>query len=353
MMTNHQKGISEIIAKLGIEKLNAMQDSAMEVIRAGNDIILLSPTGSGKTLAYLLPVTMSLDPSIQSVQALVIVPTRELAIQIESVARNMGAGNKINAVYGGRSSAKDRLELSHAPAILIGTPGQAVLSPSKDKLATLYNCIRHVGNQPTIVFCNFKDSIQRISEYLADRGVAHGCFHGGLEQRDRERALIKFRNGTHQIIVATDLAARGIDVPEIKYIIHYHLPIKEEEFIHRNGRTARMNRSGNSIVLRYEREDLPEYIGPIETLPLNKKNILKPTLWRTIFISGGRKDKISKGDIAGKFFKVGKLEKDELGLIELKTDCVFVSVKAEKVAHIVNTFNNTRIKKKKVRVFQV
>ena len=89
-----------------------------------------------------------------------------------------------------------------------------------------------------------------------------------MEQVDRERALIKFRNGTHQILLATDLAARGIDVPEIKFIIHYHLPIKSEEFIHRNGRTARMKSNGTAYVLQYENETLPDFIGnlPIEKL---------------------------------------------------------------------------------------
>jgi len=436
-MAEQVKNQSDILLKLGIEKLNSMQEEAIQAIDSGQDVMLLSNTGSGKTLAYLLPLTLALDPNVKEVQVLIVVPARELAIQIEQVARNMGAGNKVNAVYGGRASSKDKIELSHAPSILIGTPGRLadhlrkgtfdvscittlvldefdksleigfeddmteivqylfslkqrvltsatkgvdvpkfvgfnnfrsvdflhkkasqlelkqVVSQDKDKLGTLYNCLRHIGNQPTVVFCNFKDSIQRISDYLEDRDIAHGCFYGGLEQRDRERALIKFRNGTHQIIIATDLAARGIDVPEIKFIIHYHLPLKHEEFIHRNGRTARMNSSGTALVIKYDKEPLPDYIGDLDTEELNKRNILKPSHWRTIFISGGRKDKISKGDIVGKFFKIGGLTKEELGLIELKNDCAFVSVHQEKVEHLIATFNNTRFKKKKVRVYQI
>ena len=138
-----------------------------------------------------------------------------------------------------------------------------VLSPSKDKLEILLALIAHIGAQNGIIFCNYKDSIQRVSDYLTDNKISHGTFYGGMEQIDRERALIKFRNGTHQILLATDLAARGIDVPEIKFIIHYHLPFKHEEFVHRNGRTARMKSDGTAYVLQYEKESLPDFIGDI------------------------------------------------------------------------------------------
>jgi superfamily II DNA/RNA helicase len=107
-----------------------------------------------------------------------------------------------------------------------------------------------LGNQPGIIFCNFKGSIQRVSDCLTKNNISHGCFFGGMEQIDRERALIKFRNGTHQLLIATDLASRGIDVPEIKFIIHYHLPNRSQEFTHRNGRTARMNADGTAYILK-------------------------------------------------------------------------------------------------------
>jgi len=142
----------------------------------------------------------------------------------------------------------------HSPSLNL----KRVESPVKDKLDSLVDLLKHVGNKPGIIFCNFKDSIQRISDHLDEYGIDHGCFYGGLEQNDRERALIKFRNGTHQLLLATDLAARGLDVPEIKFIIHYHLPFHEREFIHRNGRTARMHKEGTAYVLHYSKEKLPE-----------------------------------------------------------------------------------------------
>ncbi|MGB1313312.1 MAG: DEAD/DEAH box helicase [Bizionia paragorgiae] len=423
-----------ILNKLGIKALNAMQEEANLGIMAADNVILLSPTGTGKTLAFLLPIINSLQNDIEGIQVLILVPSRELAIQIEQVVREMGTGFKVNAVYGGRPFSKDKIELSHAPSILVGTPGRvadhlrretisvnqiktlvldefdksleagfegemseiifalshiekriltsatqnievpkfvglenevvidysdtvasklavkAVLSPDKNKLQTLVDLLCHIGNKPGIIFCNFKDTIQFVSDFLTDNKIAHGCFYGGLEQIERERALIKFRNGTHQIIIATDLAARGLDINELNFIIHFQLPLKEEEFTHRNGRTARMNSEGTAYVLQWEEEPLPEFIKTDGIERLDTKKAPKPTDWSTLFISGGRKDKISKGDIAGLLFKQGELNKDELGIIELKQDCAFVAVPRFKAEAVIAKTNNTRLKKKKVRI---
>ena len=230
---------------------------------------------------------------------------------------------------------------------------KTILSPTKDKLETLVDSLCHLGNQPGIIFCNFKDSIQRVSDYLTKNKISHGCFFGGLEQIDRERALIKFRNGTHQLLIATDLASRGIDVPEIKFIIHYHLPNRSQEFTHRNGRTARMNSDGTAFILKWIKEDLPEFIEVNEVEKILPAGLPKPSIWKTLFVSGGRKDKISKGDIAGMFFKQGGLEKNELGIIELKQDCAFAAVPAKKVDHLIGKLNNTKLKKRKIRVYAI
>lgn len=436
-MSDIIKSEEEIIAKLDITALNSMQVEAKKAITEKRNILLLSPTGTGKTLAFLLPLMSALDADLAEVQALVIAPSRELAMQIEGVAREMGTGLKVNVVYGGRTISKDKEELKTPPAVLVGTPGriadhirrgtfsldaikhlvldefdksleigfkeqmkeildqlphvekkvltsatnaikvpgflawknprvvdfsgdgnstlaiQRITSPSKDKLTTLGNALERLGSQHGIVFCNFKDSINRVSEYLSERDIAHGCFYGGMEQADRERALIKFRNGTHRLLLATDLAARGIDVPEIAFIIHYHLPLKAEEFTHRNGRTARMNATGVAYVIQWEQEGLPEFIGAIDEATFDRKNTQSPIVWSTLFISAGRKDKISKGDIAGLFFKQGQLKKDELGIIELKQDCAFVSVPKAKSKHLINQLDNQRIKKRKVRIREI
>ena len=226
-------------------------------------------------------------------------------------------------------------------------------SPTKNKQSTLVELLNHIGNQPGIVFCNFKDSIADLSNFLDKNNISHGCFHGGMEQRDRERALIKFRNGTYQVILATDLAARGIDIPEMKYIVHYQLPGTLEEFMHRNGRTARVNAKGTAYVIKWEKEGLPDFIKKANIENIKKQALRKPQYWETLFISGGRKDKISKGDIAGLFFKQGNITQDQLGIIELKQDCAFVAVPVTIADKLVTNLNNSKLKKKKVRVMIV
>ena len=431
------KNEAEILSKLGIEQLNPMQLAAKEALALHENVVLLSPTGTGKTLAFLLPLLLKLDPTCEEVQLLILVPSRELAIQIEQVVRQMGTGLKVNAVYGGRAGSKDRLEIKHRPAVLVGTPGRVadhlrraafdtafiqtlvldefdksleigfetemreiiqllpevsrkiltsatqgvsipnfvgltspkvldfladklsqlevkkVLSPTKDKLETLGQLLAHLSSKNGIVFCNFKDSIDRVSDYLNEQGISHGVFSGGMEQVDRERTLIKFRNGTHPLLLATDLAARGIDVPELDFIIHYHLPLRAAEFIHRNGRTARMNSQGTAYILQYEKESLPDFVGNPNSEKLQPIPLPAPSSWCTLFISGGRKDKISKGDIAGLFFKQGGLRPEELGIIELKTDCAFVGVKAAAVEQLLSKVNNQKLKDKKVRISQI
>lgn len=434
-MANNMKTQQDILEKLNIHVLNPMQEEAVSVIETTKNTILLSPTGTGKTLAFLLPLLNVLDRESPEVQALILVPSRELAIQIEQVVRSMGSGYKVNAVYGGRPMSKDKIELKHNPAILIGTPGRildhfnsdrfsktsiktlildefdksledgfkdemkgiisqlpslkkriltsatqviavpkfvqldkpktinylkekassklalkTVVSPDKNKLKTLLELLEHIGHEPGIIFCNLKESIAQVSSFLERNNVNHACFSGGMEQKDRERALIKFRNGTCQVLIATDLAARGIDIPEMKYIIHYELPRHEEEFTHRNGRTARVNSKGTAYVSKWKDQALPEFIKGSAQINISKKAPKKAQFWETLFISGGRKDKISKGDIAGLFFKQGEIHKDQLGVIELKQDCTFVAVPLSIADELVEKLNNTRLKKKKVRI---
>jgi len=144
-----------------------------------------------------------------------------------------------------------------------------------------------------------------------------------------------------------------LDIPEIKFIIHYHLPGRAEEFTHRNGRTARMNASGTAYVILWKNEEPKEFIGELEEEVLRDSDLPMTAQWTTLFISGGRKDKISKGDIAGLFMKQGKLSKDELGIIEVKPDCAFIAVKTGKAEEAILQLNNSRLKKKKVRIYKI
>ncbi len=413
-----------------------MQLETQKAFEKSGDIMLLSPTGTGKTLAFLLPIVAGLKTTSAEIQTVIVVPSRELALQIEQVIREMGTGFKANAVYGGRAFNQDKLDLKHPPAILVGTPGRiadhlrrgtfdtknlktlvldefdksleigfedemrhiisalgevkmrvltsatkaanlpsflalenlniidhskeriselqvkTIVSPKKDKLETLAELLQNLGNQPGIVFCNFKETIDYVSDFLTEKGISHGCFFGGMEQKDRERSLIKFRNGSNQIIIATDLAARGLDIPELKFIIHYHLPQRSQEFTHRNGRTARMHTEGTAYILKWVNEELPSFIES-EIVPMPEPQKGPKKAWRTLFISGGRRDKISKGDIAGLFLKQGNLEAGQLGAIEIKQDCAFVAVDATAADAVMAALNNSRLKTKKVRVTEI
>jgi len=436
-MVKSNKNKAEILSKLGISEQNEMQIQVEKAILSNDEILLTSPTGTGKTVAFLMPLFQLLNDNISGVQAMIVVPTRELAIQIEQVIRQMGTGYKTNVVYGGRTIKKDKVELAHTPTILIGSPGRladhirretinpgdvrflildefdksleigfdndmedissglrflektiltsatsnidiptyldfenptilnfhdkggaqlqirTIISPEKDKLETLYKALCHIGDASGIVFCNFKDSIKRISDYLTEQQIEHGIFQGGMEQQDRERALIKFRNGTHKLLLATDLAARGIDIPELDFIIHYHLPNHKHEFVHRNGRTARMKSQGKAYILQWEKEELPDFILNLEEEVLSSHQPPNPPNWHTVFISGGRRDKISKGDIAGLFIKQGGVDKNDLGIIELKQECAFVGVNSNHITKVIDKINNTRLKKKKVRIYKI
>jgi superfamily II DNA/RNA helicase len=428
--------ITKALQNLKIAELNEMQHAAIEAAKKG-DVILLSPTGSGKTLAFLLPLLSLLDPAVSTVQALVLVPSRELALQIEQVFKTMASGFKVNCCYGGHPVKIERNNLSEPPAVLIGTPGRiahhlrrdsfntatirtlildefdksleygfqedmayiisqlpairkriltsatkmmdipaftgisnrievdflesksnapdirlkAVISASADKLDTLFSLICKIGDKATLIFCNHREAVERVSDLLWDRGIIHDIFHGGMEQEDRERALLKFRNGSHRLLITTDLASRGLDIPEIEYVVHYQLPHNKEAFLHRNGRTARMRSSGTSYLILTEDEKLTylDHHPEIEKLT-EKLSIPQPTPWATLYIAGGKKDKVNKMDIVGLLLKKGGLTKEELGLIEVLDHSSYAAVKRERIEQTVRLIRTEKIKNKKIKI---
>lgn len=427
--------IKKTLQSLGIEALNPMQLSAIDAIKKHKDIILLSPTGSGKTLAFLLPLMKTLELNENKVQALVLTPSRELAIQIEQVFKAMNTGFKVSCCYGGHKMSIEKNNLIEAPALLIGTPGRildhisrgnfntesihtlildefdkslelgfqaemsaiietlgsvkkriltsatkaleipeftgiiepfvldylvehkvpegltchVVKSVHKDKLSALFQLLCHLGGESTLVFCNHREAAQRVSDSLTDSEVVNEYFHGGLEQHIRERVLGKFRNGSCNILVCTDLASRGLDIPDVKHVIHYHLPANEEGYIHRNGRTARMHAAGDSYLILSEEEKVPAYIkDELITIELPEERILPPNpLWGTLYIGKGKKDKLNKVDIVGFLMQKGKLKKEEIGLIEVKDFFSYVAVKRNKIRELLKEVRNEKIKNKK------
>ena len=227
-----------------------------------------------------------------------------------------------------------------------------VKAEKTDKLDALFNLICKIGNKPTIVFCNHREAVDRISDLLHHQGLAHDVFHGGMEQDERERALIKFRNGSHSVLISTDLAARGLDIPEIEYVIHYQLPLTIETYTHRNGRTARMHAKGVAYLILGEEEYQPKFITEkIEVEKIETTKIIPPPpVWETLYISVGKKEKVNKIDIVGLLLQKGNLQKDELGLIEVLDHCAFAAVKRTKIQALLQAIKNEKLKGKSAKI---
>ena len=435
---------TRILAKLGIDDLNAMQQEAVEAIaHSDKDVLILSPTGSGKTLAYLLPLAERIDAGSDELQAVVIVPGRELALQSATVLKDMGCGLRGMALYGGRPTMDEHRKLREVkPQVVFATPGRLndhfdkqnlsaeavrwvvidefdkclsmgfhdemqralafiehstlnmehsgrlrrillsateseaiprfvsmvrcvrinfldeqeqvpervtiyeVKSPTKDKLETLSRLLRFIGQESSIVFLNYRDSVERTADYLRRQGFTLSMFHGGLDQREREDALYKFSNHSANIMVCTDLASRGLDIPDIRHIIHYHIPEGEEGYVHRVGRTARWDKTGKAYFILSADEQIPAYVDAATeelSLPPQLPQPSEP-LMATIYIGKGKRDKISKGDVVGFLCKIAQLTKDDIGRIDVNERYTYVAVARERVAQTIKLSSGNKIK---------
>jgi ATP-dependent RNA helicase DeaD len=428
--------MEKILAKIGIEVLNKMQMATQKSILEHPNTLLLSPTGSGKTLAFLLPLLQILKPVENQIQAIILVPTRELALQIESVWKSIGSGHKISAFYGGHSMEVEVNSLKNPPALVVGTPGriadhytrhtidskqvetiifdefdkslemgfheqmqfilerlpnlnkyifvsatQGISLPgflrideintldfindgqrnegltlkyvrTKNKIRSLNLLLGQITQTPTLIFCNQRDEVEEVANLLTKNGINCGVFHGKIEQVDREKALIRFRNGSVRYLISTDLAARGLDIPEVENVIHYSMPFHEQEFVHRNGRTARMNATGVAYFFLEEGQRTPQYIAQLpEELVLDQspKAVTKES-WTTLYFSGGKKDKINKIDIVGFCLQKGGIEKEALGKIEVQDFASYVAIATAQVPSFLKNIKDQKIKGKKLKI---
>ena len=399
--------IQKILDKLRIEQLNEMQQHAAEaILRSDGDVVLLSPTRTGKTLAYLLPLLQLLDVSSDTVQALVVVPGRELALQTDTVLRDMGSGFRSLSCYGGRATMDEHRKLKEVkPQIIFGTPGRLndhlekenisrygirwliidefdkclqmgfhaemqklikglpglqrrillsatnaeeipqfvnlskkgtlvdflpedeqtservtlyeVKSPVKDKLETLRNLLLSLGDSSSIVFLNYRDSVVRVNNYLSEQGFTTSFFHGGLEQKQREDALYRFSNGSANVMVSTDLASRGLDIPQ-----------------------------GRAFFIIGPEEHIPDYVEGEATAyePIVNSSTPSAPKMATLSIGKGKKDKVSKGDIVGFLCKKGGLQSDEIGRIDVTDRYAYVAVKREKLQQVIRLTQGEKIK---------
>lgn len=227
-----------------------------------------------------------------------------------------------------------------------------VHADGQDKLDTLFRLLCQIGNAPTLVFCNHRMAVDRISQLLGNKQIHHDIYHGGLKQEEREQALVKFRNGSYRILLATDLAGRGLDIPAIKHVVHYQPAETASAYIHRNGRTARMHAEGFAYIVLAENESLPEYVNETPDIYQLPEEVATPPTpnWKTIRFAAGKKDKINKGDIAGFLIQKGCLAKEDIGLIEVYDYIAYAAVKAEKASYAIEQVRNEKIKKKKIPV---
>lgn len=430
----------EILNRLSIKELNPMQLAAQKALIDNPELVLLSDTGSGKTLAFLLPLIESINKNqLNQTQGLIMVPSRELAMQIEAVLKKIQPGCKITCCYGGHKREIEENNLIQAPVIVIATAGRMadhlrrnniqtahisflvldefdkilelgfqeemayiiaqlpavknkiltsatqsmaipeyvkmnnpfllnflsvnhkddvtlsikrIHSADNDKIETLFILLCALKETSSIIFCNHRDSVERTHQLLTDKGILNVFYHGGMEQHEREVALCKFKNGTSNVLVTTDLASRGLDIANIRSVIHYHLPLTQDSYVHRNGRTARMDATGSIYVLLGPQEAVPDYILENSTemqLPSDYHLPEKPK-WSTLFIAAGKKDKINKIDIVGFLTNKGNLKKDEIGLIEVKDFSSFAAIRKSKIGPVIEHVKNEKIKNKKVKI---
>lgn len=433
-----------ILQNLGFDSLTDMQrDMGARGLKPGG-VVLLSPTGSGKTLAYLLPLVKLIRPELDTLQAVVVVPTRELATQSEDILKQMKCGVRSMSLYGGRPAMQEHRALREVkPQVVFATPGRLldhlnkenlnargaqllvidefdkclelgfqaemeevttrlprparcwlmsatdapaipdfmahvalsfdkadylpatgeaapeqriavhqVMSPEKDKLNTLGYLLTTLKGRPSIVFVAHRESADRIANWLRGEKFAVVCYHGGMEQEVRERSLYRFRNGSANVLVSTDLAARGLDIPEVEAVIHYHLPLKAEEYTHRNGRTARWEARGDIYLITGPQEQLPEFAADARPIEIAQTGPLRPTppLNTTIYIGRGKQDKLSKGDVLGFLCKKGGLKAGDIGRIDVAAHAAYVAVSRKMVNNVLRQVAGEKIKGMKTRI---
>lgn len=434
-MTLSKINQKKVLENLGFEHLNRMQNATISACSKNDNVVLLAPTGSGKTIAYLLGILPKLREDITGVQALILAPTRELALQIESVIKSMKIDVRSSICYGGHSFSVERKNLKSPPSILIGTPGRIQdhlergtfdaydlhtivfdefdkaleigfskqmeiiveniphakskilvsatntieipeylnfnkpdtlnfateeagalkvakhIMPKDEKLEGLLAVVNQMEqDQRAIIFVNHREMSDRIGEFLSYQHVDYSVFHGGLEQDKRELELTRFRNGSSQLLIATDIAARGIDIPNLDYVIHYQIPYQESVYTHRNGRTARMKASGTSVLLLTDQDYLPEYITEEpEVFPIDKHKQLPSTGWATLHINRGKKHKVNKMDLVGFLLSFDFMTKEDLGLIEVRDFFAHFAVRRTKCVELIAAANKKKIKNKSAK----
>lgn len=436
---------------LGYTAMTPIQAQALPAILDGRDVIAQAPTGSGKTAAFGLGLLQRLDPLTSGTQALVLCPTRELAEQVGRQLRTLATGIpnlKIAVLCGGIPLAPQLASLTHAPHVVVGTPGRILELLEKQALrfdgvrtlvldeadrmldmgfeeairaiarrapkdrqgllfsATFPDAIRALakvmlrdalevsidgGAQPAtiaqhffevdparkapllaallleyrpascVVFCNMRRDADEVAGSLAHYGFAALALHGDMEQRDREEVLVRFANRSCNVLVASDVAARGLDIADLGAVVNYELPTDADTYLHRIGRTGRAGREGLALSLVAPRE--VARAGLIEAaqgaplrweraVPLagKPKDVPAPPMV-TLRIDAGRGDKLRPGDIVGALTgEAGGLHKDAIGKIDVYATRSYVAIARAQAAHALERLRAGKIKGRRFRV---
>jgi ATP-independent RNA helicase DbpA len=210
------------------------------------------------------------------------------------------------------------------------------------------------------VFCNTKQLVREVCEYLSQHGVSTAALHGDLDQRDRDQVLVQFKQQSTSILVATDVAARGLDIDDLPAVINFELPRDADTYVHRIGRTGRAGKEGLALSLfadseRYKLDLIGSYTDQdiafeaVETLPANDKPLPRPA-FVTLCIAGGRRDKVRPGDILGALTGAGGIEGKAVGKIDVLQYAAYVAIEPKSSAQALNCLVNGKIKGRKFKV---
>ncbi len=459
----------QALTELNFAQPTPVQALVLPPALEGQDVAGQAPTGSGKTAAYGLAILSQVDPKAKAVQALIIVPARELALQVREAIKALGKyldapGLRVAALYGGHAMRDEVQTLQQTPHVVVATPGRLldhlekrniipnqlkvmvldeadkllelkfqqemativsrlprrrqtllfsatmpdkvmalvrdyltrprlltaegglvpgaaseggaavmpssltlrghVLNAVEQKPAALYHLLQQPETGQTLIFANTREKVQELAQFLRGRGVAAEVLHGKLPQPERDKALLKLRNNSAQALVATDVAARGLDVPALDTVIQYDLPHDAETFQHRAGRTARAGAAGTAHLLAIPPEQTRVQNWPaahavqwarITPPPLPAASAPRPPRPEvvTLHITAGKKDKVSAHDLVGAIINVGGLAREDVGRIEVFDFYSYVAVPRKYALELKERLNGTKVKRVKVRVTDV
>lgn len=464
--------IMNALKSLGYEKPTEVQSKAIPLVLEKKDLVAKSQTGSGKTASYGIPICELVDWLENKPQALVLTPTRELAVQVTDDLTNIGRFKRIKAtaIYGKQPIAIQKTELKQKNHVVVGTPGrvfdhiergtlsldkirylvideademlnmgfieqvQAIINKlPKERVTLLFSAtlpeavkslaekymkdpidieikasgmttdkIEHLlynvheqnklsllkditiveNPDSCIIFCRTKDRVDTLCNELTDSGYSSDKIHGGMEQDDRLAVMNDFKKGEFRYLIATDVAARGIDIENITHVINYDIPLEKESYVHRTGRTARAGLSGKAITLVTPFEDrflneIEEYIGftiPAKHAPamedvsrnksafkekMNKRPILKKSKSEQLnkqimklYFNGGKKKKLRAVDFVGTIAKIDGVAVEDIGIITIQDTVSFVEILNGKGPLVLETMKHTKVKGKLLKVYE-